>query len=284
MAELPSGASGFRRWIWSARYAIRLPSRIVLLVLVAGGFAATATLGDTRPEDAHGLTYVLLVIGGMAMFVVLVGWRWFWYGPAVQAVWRKSSSGNSSSAHSVEARSDRTVPQGVAVSSGGESVKGNTAGPDRSKCPCGCGRDVRSSLRDLYDVTLQTAAMPELIDRFKAMPNADLSGADKYARHTAALHSRLVAWCHQEGPSGARAGAALGADCRKWRETMDTILAAVATTEPEFALDWTARAAGIVAEGWHPDPLGRSVLRYFDGQHWTGYLSDGRSTQVDDAW
>ena len=235
-----------QRWMWSARYAIRLPSRIVLLVLVGGGFAATATLGDTRPEDAHGLTYVLLLIGGMAMAVMLVGWRWFWYGPAVQALWRKSSGRDSPSGHSADTRSHSTERKGVAPSpQSSESVGGIATGPDRSKCPCGCGRDIRPSLGYLYDVTLESAAMPELLEHFKALPNADLSRADNYGRHTTALHSRLVAWCHQNGPSGAREGAKLGADCRKWRETMDTILAAVATSEPEFALDWTARAGGI---------------------------------------
>ena len=154
---------------------------------------------------------------------------------------------------------------------------------DRTKCPCGCGRTVRSSLKSMYDVTLETGAMPELLDRWEAIPNAN--NAEKYRRDTAELHQRLVAWCHQEGRGGARAGAALGKVCGEWRKVMRSVLLAVGVVDTAFALDWMARAGGIDAAGWEADPTGRWRLRYFDGQHWTAFVNDGQSTATEaDGW
>ena len=123
--------------------------------------------------------------------------------------------------------------------------------------------------------------MPALLDRFEAIPNANNS--DKYRRSTAELHERLVAWCHQEGRSGARAGMALGGLCAEWRKVMNSILLAVTLADRAFAFDWVARSVGIDSAGWQFDPYGRSKLRYHDGEHWTAYISDGQTTQTEAA-
>ena len=36
-----------------------------------------------------------------------------------------------------------------------------------------------------------------------------------------------------------------------------------------------------IAAGWHPDPLWRHELRYFDGSTWTDYVSNQRVQTVD---
>ena len=66
---------------------------------------------------------------------------------------------------------------------------------------------------------------------------------------------------------------------------MNNVLAVVIGVDPTFALDWTARATGIDFEGWQRDPLGRSTFRFYDGEHWTPYISDGQSTLTEgDGW
>lgn len=154
---------------------------------------------------------------------------------------------------------------------------------DRSKCPCGCGRQVRSSLKEFYNVTLETRVMPDLLDRFEALPNAN--NTDRFRRSTADLHSRLVDWCHEIGPSGARAGIELGRLCGEWRKVMNNVLLAVTLADRAFAFDWVARASGIDSPGWQPDPYRRARFRYHDGDHWTAYVSEGQTTQTEpDGW
>ena len=36
-----------------------------------------------------------------------------------------------------------------------------------------------------------------------------------------------------------------------------------------------------IAAGWHPDPLWRHELRYFDGSTWTDYVCNQRVQTVD---
>lgn len=36
-----------------------------------------------------------------------------------------------------------------------------------------------------------------------------------------------------------------------------------------------------VPAGWHPDPVGKHELRYWDGQNWTSHVSDASNTSED---
>lgn len=123
--------------------------------------------------------------------------------------------------------------------------------------------------------------MPALLDHFEGLPNA--RRAEAFRRSTAELHQRLVAWCHQQGPSGARAGMELGRLCGEWRKVMNSVLLSVTAADRAFAFDWLARATGIDAAGWHSDPYRRAKMRYFDGDHWTPYVSDGNTTETEAA-
>ncbi|MDE3205939.1 MAG: DUF2510 domain-containing protein [Acidobacteriota bacterium] len=38
---------------------------------------------------------------------------------------------------------------------------------------------------------------------------------------------------------------------------------------------------GAVPPGWHPDPSGRSHLRYWDGVTWTEHVSTGGTLAID---
>lgn len=38
-----------------------------------------------------------------------------------------------------------------------------------------------------------------------------------------------------------------------------------------------------VAPGWHPDPHGRHQFRWWDGNHWTGHVSDEGAVSTDPA-
>jgi len=48
------------------------------------------------------------------------------------------------------------------------------------------------------------------------------------------------------------------------------------------ALEPEEGAGGVaLAKGWHADPFGRHRFRHFDGDSWTGYVSDGSTTSWD---
>lgn len=40
-------------------------------------------------------------------------------------------------------------------------------------------------------------------------------------------------------------------------------------------------ASGVAAAGWHPDPMGRHELRYWDGTTWTEHVTSGGVPGVD---
>ncbi len=64
-------------------FALRTPSRASVLALAAVSFVAAGVVGEGEASTAEGPLEVLMIAGGAAMLVVLVGWRWFWMGPAV---------------------------------------------------------------------------------------------------------------------------------------------------------------------------------------------------------
>lgn len=64
-------------------FALRTPSRASVLALLAVSVLAAWVVGDGDASSPEGPLEVLTITGGAAMLVVLVGWRWFWMGPAV---------------------------------------------------------------------------------------------------------------------------------------------------------------------------------------------------------
>lgn len=79
--------SGFQRWAFWAKYAIRVPSRVVILAgAVAGVVASGFTGGRSRRDEVSAPAYLVLFVGGVCIVVVVFGWRWFWYGRAVDEV------------------------------------------------------------------------------------------------------------------------------------------------------------------------------------------------------
>ena len=77
-------------WDW-VRWALHVPSRVALLVVIASGVAVSFTIGDTRPGEVGGWRSVVLGVSGAAFLVMLMGWRWFWCGRAVRSVRGRSS-------------------------------------------------------------------------------------------------------------------------------------------------------------------------------------------------
>ena len=73
---------GVNRGFWGwARFAILVPSRLVILVIMTLSIAVAAAIPDAA--DQGGVVGALMFIGGICIITVLLGWRWFWSGTAV---------------------------------------------------------------------------------------------------------------------------------------------------------------------------------------------------------
>src|SRR6266545_4108471 len=104
-----------------APYTLRTPSRAVLLAVAVGSIVLAAVVGDSVSE-AGGIVGALNLAGGLACLTILLGWRWFWSGPAVVQV---RLGCDPSFGPEVERR---PKPGAAAVSK-------STV----TSCPCGCG-------------------------------------------------------------------------------------------------------------------------------------------------
>lgn len=51
--------------------------------------------------------------------------------------------------------------------------------------------------------------------------------------------------------------------------------------QPEEGAPLVATSAPVPSKGWHADPFERHRFRHWDGQAWTAYVSDGRTTSWD---
>jgi hypothetical protein len=122
-----------------------------------------------------------------------------------------------------------------------------------------------------------------LLDAYAELPEADSSSLASFRRETAALHERLVRWCHKDAPDGrVPSGTQLAHDAMRWHQAFDSAALAVGLVNPAAALDWSAISGGFEA-GWHPDPSRRFAYRYFDGSRWTASVSNGGVTLTDEA-
>ena len=114
-------------------------------------------------------------------------------------------------------------------------------------CPCGCGRELPSSLGQFPFLLRETGAADALVDRFELILREQgrplARESVEFRAATAELHKWLQRRCH--GAGGISDGISLGKRCQAWRISFGAFCRGFAAIDPAY-YDWW-RTVGIVA-------------------------------------
>ena len=83
--EPPGPPTSWTGWKWWAPFALRSPTRLAMLALVAVAMVVSLSTRPRIGPDRPKLEATVLFLGGAALVMLVFQWSWFWSGRGVRA-------------------------------------------------------------------------------------------------------------------------------------------------------------------------------------------------------